>query len=126
MLLATNAANGYIIQVYGSTMTSGNNIINALASNAGSHPGSSQFGINLRANSVPPVGGDPTGPGIGQPAAGYNIPNSFRFVPDDIVASSVAPDDWRKYTASYLVNVPSDQPPGVYASTVTYVAAGSF
>jgi hypothetical protein len=126
LLLATNAANGYVIQVYGTTMTSGNNVINALTSNAGSRPGTPQFGLNLRANSSPPVGADPTGPGIGQPAPEYNSPNSFRFVPNDIVASSSASDNWRKYTASYLVNVPANQPPGVYASTITYVAAGSF
>jgi hypothetical protein len=126
LLLATNAANGYVIQVYGTTMTSGNNVIDALSSNAGSHPGSPQFGLNLRANSSPPVGSDPSGPGAGQPAAGYNTPNSFRFVPNDIVASSPAADDWRKYTVSYLVNVPASQAPGVYASTLTYVAAGSF
>ncbi len=126
LLVATNAANGYSIQVYGTTMTSGNNIIAALGNNAGSHPGNAQFGINLRANSVPPVGGDPIGPGSGQPASGYDTPNSYRFVSNDIIASSQAADDWRRYTVSYLVNVPAGQAPGVYASTLTYVGAGSF
>lgn len=125
-LVATNADNGYTVQVYGTTMTSGNNIINALGSNSGSRPGSSQFGINLRANSVPAIGSNPAGPGSGQPAAGYDTPNSFRFVTNDIVASSPVPDNYRKYTVSYLVNVPRSQPPGVYVSTLTYVGAGSF
>ena len=126
MLLATNADNGYTIQVYGTTMTSGNNIIKALSSNVGSHPGTPQFGINLRANSNPHVGANPAGPGSGQPAAGYGTPNSFRFVTNDIVASSPAADNYRKYTVSYLVNVPQSQPPGIYVSTLTYVGTGSF
>jgi hypothetical protein len=29
-------------------------------------------------------------------------------------------------TVSYLVNVPSNQPPGVYATTITYVATVQF
>ncbi len=126
ILVATNADNGYIIQVYGITMTSGNNIISALGSNAASKPGSPQFGLNLRANTVPHIGSNPAGPGSGQPASGYNTPNSYRFVSNDIVASSALADNWRRYTASYLVNLPSDQPPGVYVSTLTYVGAGSF
>lgn len=125
-LVATNAAGGYTVQIYGTTMAAGNNVINALSSNAGSRPGSSQFGLNLRANSVPPVGADPTGPGSGQPAPGYDLPNSYRFVSNDVVASSSNADNWRKYTVSYIVNVPVNQPPGIYASTVTYVSAGSF
>lgn len=126
MLLATNADNGYTIQVYGTTMTSGNNIIKALSSNAASHPGSPQFGINLRANSVPRAGANPSGPGSGQPAPGYNTSNSFRFVTNDIVASSPAADNYRKYTVTYLVNVPQNQAPGIYVSTLTYVGTGSF
>ncbi len=126
MVVATNAPNGYVIQVTGTTMTSGNNIINALTADSASHPGSSQFGINLRANSTPAVGADPTGPGSGQPSGGYNVPNQYEFNSNDQVASSAAADNFRKYTVSYLVNVGSAQAPGVYASTLTYVCAGSF
>jgi hypothetical protein len=126
ILVATNAANGYTVQVYGTTMTSGNDVIKALAGNAGSRPGSPQFGINLRANSAPHIGANPSGPGSGHAANGYNTPNSFRFVSNDIVASSAVADNWRRYTVSYLVNVPPNQPPGVYVSTLTYVGAGSF
>lgn len=125
-MVVTNATGGYTVQVYGTTMTSGNNIIKALIANAGSRPGSPQFGINLRANSVPHTGANPTGPGSGQAAPGYNTPNSFRFDSNDLVASSAAADNWRRYTVSYLVNVPANQAPGVYASTLTYVGAGSF
>jgi hypothetical protein len=29
-------------------------------------------------------------------------------------------------TASYIVNINSSQPPGIYATTITYLAVGSF
>lgn len=126
MLAATNAANGYIIQVYGVTMTSGNNIIPAMTNDATSRPGTSQFGINLKANTVPAIGNDPTGPGSGQPTATYGDPNHYQFVSNDTLVSTTIPDNYREYTSSYVVNTSITQPPGVYVSTVTYVCAGSF
>lgn len=126
LLVATNASNGYVMQVYGMTMISGNNVINAISNNAASQPGSSQFGLNLRANSVPAVGADPAGPGTGQPVGAYANPNHFQFVSNDVIGASPNADSYRKYTVSYLVNTTSSQPVGVYASTLTYVAAGSF
>ncbi len=126
LLVATNAPNGYVIQVYGTTMTAGNNLINAIANNTISQPGSAQFGLNLRANTVPVIGVDPAGPGTGAPTANYNNPKHYQFVSNDTIVSSLTADDFRKYTVSYIVNVPSYQPAGIYASTLTYVCAGSF
>ena len=114
------------MQVYGTTLTSGNNIINANSTLAPSKPGSQQFGINLRANSNPSVGADPIGPGLGQPIGSYNIPNYFLFNSQDVIAESSNPDNFRLYTVSYLVNVDSSQPPGIYVSTLTYVGSGTF
>jgi hypothetical protein len=125
LLVATNAANGYVIQVYGTTMTSGNNVIPALTGGA-SQPGTSQFGINLRANTQPLIGSDPAGPGSGQPTAGYDNPNVFRFVSNDTLVSSLSADNFRKFTVSYLLNASPAQPAGVYVSSLTYVGAGSF
>jgi hypothetical protein len=126
LLVATNAPNGYGIQVYGTTMTSGNNIIPAMTNDATSQPGSSQFGINLRANTVPVIGNDPIGPGSGEPTSAYNDPNHYQFVSNDSIVSSLSADNYRQYTASYVVNTSSTQPPGIYVSTLTYVCVGSF
>lgn len=125
-LAATNAANGYTVQLSGTTLTSGNNTIAAMPSQDVSRPGTPQFGMNLRANSDPPVGEDPAGPGQGQPTSVYDTPDRYRFVTSDIVATVLQPDDARKYTASYIVNIASSQPSGVYDSTVTYVCTGNF
>jgi len=126
MLTATNARNGYSITLAGTTLTSGNNVINRLAINDVSRPGTPQFGLNLRANASPSGGLDPSGPGVAAPTAAYDTPNFFRFTSSEVIATAIAPDDLRLYTASYLVNVPAGQAPGVYASTVTYICLANF
>jgi hypothetical protein len=126
MLAATNAEFGLVISVYGTTMTSGNNIIPALVAPTPSAPGNGQFGLNLRANTNPPIGQNTSGGGTATPAANYNIPNRFTFNSGDTVATSPAATDTRKFTASYIVNVPPSQPPGVYTATLTYICTASF
>ncbi len=125
LFVSTNASSGDTIQMYGTTMTSGNNVISALTSAGQSQPGSAQFGLNLRANTVPSIGADPVGPGSGQPASGYDTPNQYKFVSNDTIANAPVADE-RLYTVSYLVNIPKGQAPGIYASTLTYVCSGSF
>jgi hypothetical protein len=125
MLIATNAKDGYGITAAGTTMTSGNNIISQLGGDV-SRPGVSQFGLNLRDNSTPNVGTNPQGSGSGTPTASYNQPNLYRFHSGDRIASVSHADYYRRYTASYIVNVSSGQPPGIYVATITYIALGSF
>jgi hypothetical protein len=126
MLVATNAASGYSITVAGTTLTSGNNIIPALAG-VGSIKGVSQFGINLRSNSNPSIGANPIGPGVGGlVTAGYNSPNAFRFQQGDILVSSPGSSDNQKFTISYITNVSSGQAPGYYATTMTYICLANF
>ena len=126
LLLSTNAGGGYNIHVLGTTLTSGNNVIPALDSPNVSRPGVSQFGINVRANRTPAIGADVQGPGSGQPAGRYNQPDFFAFASGDMIASSVREDDYRLYTVSALVNRSVSQPPGVYVSTLTFVATATF
>lgn len=125
VLAATNAGSGYNIYVHGTTMTSGNNIIPAML-NATSQVGSSQFGINLRSNSSPDIGQDPTGGGTATPTTNYDLVNRFRFVSGEAVASAIGAQDYKKFTISYLVNVSKDQSPGVYSTTLTYVCVANF
>lgn len=124
-LVATNAGGGYSMWVLGTTMTSGNNVLSAMQDEE-SRAGTSQFGINLRANTDPIVGADPTGPGVAAIAANYNKPNLFRFASGDTLATTTAPDDFRKYTISYIVNVANNQPGGVYSTTLTYITLANF
>jgi hypothetical protein len=126
MLAATNGEDGYDVVVYGTTMTSGNNIINAIAADDVSRPGTGQFGFNLRANTTPPDGEDPFGPGLGEPTAAYDRPNFYQFNSGDVIISQPVTDNLREYTASYIVNVPGGQAPGIYVSTLTYIATATF
>lgn len=125
MVVATNAESGYVITVSGTTMTSGNNILPAMQT-ATSQPGASQFGLNLRANTNPPIGQDPQGPGTGGARPDYNLANRFTFNNGQQVAFGNGVQDYRKYTASYVVNTSSAQPPGVYATTLTYICLATF
>lgn len=126
LLTATNSGSGYTITLAGNTMVSGANPITAVIAPDVSRPGTAQFGLNLRSNSAPTVGAEPSGPGVAPVTPDYAQQNRFRFVAGDTVVGTTVPDNFRKHTVSYLVNVPSNQPAGVYASTVTYVCLANF
>lgn len=126
LLVATNAAEGYNVSANGTTLTSGNNVITAMSPTDVSRPGVAQFGFNLRANQTPGKGSDPTGPGTAMPTSIYNQPNFYRFVSGDTILDNPQPDDVRKFTATYLANVPTIQAPGIYVSTITYVCLANF
>jgi hypothetical protein len=124
--VGTNSAMGYNIFTLGTTMTSGNNAVSAINPSGVSRPGTSQFGLNLRANTNPAVGADPQGAGTGAPQTDYGTSNLFKYQNGDNIASSSLPTDFSKMTVSYLVNINSAQPPGVYATTVTYLGVADF
>jgi hypothetical protein len=123
---ATNDVTGFSTYVLGTTMTSGNNIIPAMASPESSLVGISEFGINLRANSRPIVGEDPSGNGTSTPTSDYDSPNLYSFIPGSEIASSPISSDYNRMTVSYVVNVASTQPPGIYSTTITYLVAAQF
>lgn len=122
---ATNDISGYTITLLGTTMTSGINTIDPIPAPAASSTGTSQFGINLRANSAPAVGQNPIGAGTATPEPDFDIPNQFTFV-NGTLAASALPTDFNTFTVSYIVNVPAGQPPGIYSTTATYLATAMF
>jgi hypothetical protein len=106
-------------------MTSGTNQINAIMPLGTSQTGFSQFGLNLRANLSPPVGADMSG-GSGSVTPNYNNPNFFRYNDGEVVASAIGPTEIALFTVSYIVNVNTVQPAGVYNTTITYVCTAGF
>lgn len=126
MVAATNAEFGYSIFAAGTTFTSGNNTIPTPNSPSLSIPGTSQFGINLRANSQPLIGDDAVGPGTASPTPNYSSVNRFMYNQGDTVASATQSQDWKKYTVSYIVNIGPNQAPGVYSTTMTYICLANF
>lgn len=139
MAASTNAQYGYVITVNGVTLTSGSNTITAMATRAPSTRGTGQFGLNLKANtaavSTPAVGAEITQASNGsdykgRPSTGYDTVNEFKFTSGDTVADSAqggaGPTNGQIYTASYIVNVPGNQLPGTYVTTLTYICTPTF
>lgn len=139
MAASTNAGSGYSISVNGPTLTSGANTISAMAAAAAGVRGTSQFGLNLKANTVststPAVGIEvaPAANGTtlkGQAAAGYNSPDTFKFVSGETIANSAnggaGPTDAQIFTTSYIANVPGSQAAGTYTTTITYICTATF
>lgn len=122
---ATNDPGGYSTFVAGLTMTSGTNVIPALGAPLVSIPGVSQFGMNLRANTNPGVGIDPSGVGSSTPSPDFNQPNLYKFS-NQIIASSPLPTEFNIFTVSYIVNISQNQSSGVYNTTLTYIATAAF
>jgi hypothetical protein len=139
MAASTNAGAGYAISVNGPTLTSGSNTITAMATATTGTRGTSQFGMNLKANttvtSTPAVGIEvaPAANGTnlkGEASAGYNTVDTFKFVSGNTVADSynggAGGSNAQIFTASYIVNVPGSQPAGTYTSTLTYICTPTF
>lgn len=123
---STNDVNGYTLHLLGTTMTSGNNIIPSVNAAPGTQTGTSAFGLNLRRNNSPSVGQDPVGVGTAAPVGGYANPNLFSFADGSLIANSPLSTDYNRLTVSYVVNVSNAQPPGVYSTTLTYLATVQF
>lgn len=124
--VATNDDAGYNAYILGTTMTSGTFVIPANNSQSPSSPGSSQFGLNLVANTNPAIGDPPSGLGTGIPSTFYDDTDLFRFQNGDLIASSILPTDFNRFTLSYLVNVSQNQSPGLYTTTMTVLGVADF
>ncbi len=123
---ATNDPLGFAVYIIGQTMTAGNQAIPPLLSPTGSSVGVSQFGINLRSNSIPSVGANPTGSGASVANPNYNVSNAYTFNNGDQLTNSPISTDFNLQTVSYVVNIAKAQAPGYYATTVTYLAVAAF
>jgi hypothetical protein len=140
MSASTNAASGYTITVNGPTLTSGGNTIAAMAAAGAGVRGTSQFGMNLKLNTVAtstvPIGAEIAlaADGVnlkGQALAGYNTVDNFKFLTaGDSVANSqnggAGPTNAQIYTSSYMVNVAGNQASGTYVTTLTYICTATF
>lgn len=127
MAVGTNASGGFAIMAHGDPMSAGTNVIAPLKTPTASRQGVNQFGINLVANNLPAVGNNPEGSWANaQPTSGYSTPNRYKYVSGDVVASSPNVSLMKKFTVSYIVNSSKDLRPGVYTTTINYIASGRF
>lgn len=139
MAASTNAASGYVITVNGTTLTSGANTIPAMTTAAAKTRGKSEFGLNLKLNTVSTstiaVGAEvdaaPDGTNLrGQAKTGYNTVDTFKFNPGDVVAASdfnvAGPTNPQIYTVSYIADVAGNQISGTYVATLTYICTPTY
>lgn len=127
MAVGTNASGGFAITVNGDPPSAGTATIDGLATPTASHPGTNQFGINLVANTSPAVGEDPQGPFANAvPSTDYGIADVYKYASGDLVAYSPNVSLMRKFTVSYILNASQSLKPGVYSTTLTFVASGRF
>jgi hypothetical protein len=140
MAASTNADFGYSISYTGATLTSGSNTVAPMGAPGTPVRGTSQFGLNLVANttavSTPAVGTNvapsPNGTNYkGQPFSPYDTQNVFRFTTSGAaIAKSdnggAGPTDSQIYTISYIVNANGAQAVGTYTTTLTYVCTATY
>ena len=127
---------GYNVTLVGNTPSnSGYNLIN-LGSNAASSPGTEQFGVNLVRNTdffAPGshLGADPvqvpdSSFSSGAAATNYNTSGSFRYNSGETVASAGQSSGQTDYNISYIINVSTTTPGGVYSGNQIIVCTGTY
>lgn len=132
MAARTNGRYGYSIYVTGTSFTSGVRQVPPLTVPTESFVGVGQFGLNLVSNSDPTgigayVGADPVGPATNISLNNnYTIPDHYMFSNGDLLVSSDYVTPPKKYTSTYILNMPTDQPAGHYSTTITYVCLAGF
>ncbi len=127
-------SSGYVVRIVGKPPTNSgftNNEIAAMATTAVSSPGTEQFGINLRANTNPPVGADPSQApdstfSFGAAATGYNVIDQFKYVENDVIASSSSSTGTTDYTISFIMNISTITPSGQYGGSYFVIAIPTF
>jgi hypothetical protein len=127
MAVGTNATQGFVITANGGPPAAGTNVIPGTTTPTISTKGTNQFGINLVANTDPIVGSNPQGTWANAiTTPDYGVPNEYKYVPGDVVAYSPNVSLMKKFTVSYILNSSENLHPGVYSTTITFVASGRF
>jgi hypothetical protein len=127
LAVGTNATQGFAVTVNGSPPAAGTHVIDGAAVPTASEQGTNQFGINLVANSDPTIGHDPEGTFTNAvPTTDYSQPDMYKYVSGDVVASSPNVSLMKKFTVSYILNSSQNLHPGVYTTTINYIASGRF
>lgn len=125
-------SSGYVVKQTSVGPTNGGYTLAGMPTTAASVAGTEQFGINLRANTSPPgFGADPVQrPSLsfshGQVAAGYNVPDQYKYVQNDTIAFSDQSSGQTDYTISYIFNVSNLTAGGTYTLYHVLVATATF
>ena len=127
-------ASGYVVQTVGSPPASSGPSPHTLTTSASpttSAVGTEQFGINLRANTSPSIGADPTqlpssSFSYGAVSSGYNTVNNFKYGNGDAIASSSQSSGTTCFDMSYIFNISPVTPAGEYHFSQSIVATSTY
>lgn len=126
-------ADGYNVFTVGQPPTNENGQqIAPLTAGGTSIPGTSQFGINLRANTSPTtVGADPVQEpdasfSYGAVDTNYNTPNTYRYNNNERIAYSNSSTGKTTYTISYLYNIKPLEQAGLYVFNQSIVVVATY
>lgn len=132
----TYLASGYIMRIVGDPLsyTSGGNthVMASPATPTANTPGTEQYGINLRANTVPSAfGADPEQIpnntfSFGLPYSNYNTPDTYMYQSNAPVAYSDSSSGQTNYTLSMIVNISDITPAGQYTGALSVVVTSTF
>lgn len=124
---------GYVVQLTGDAPSNGSRQLNTMSTTGASQPGTEQFGVNTVANTSPvSFGANPsngTAPnnfGFGAATPNYGTSNQYRYVPGESIVQAPKSSGKTDYTISYIINVTSLTPGGVYKSNQTLVVTGTY
>lgn len=135
----SNTLHGTVIQYSGDTLKNGLNSIASVTqtpSGVASTPGTDQFGLGLETNAVNPnanysqlaIATSPFHYDRGNPTIGsgfYQFDTASTTTPDTI-ATSTGGISCDTGVVQYLGNVSTSTPAGIYTTTVTYIATGTY
>jgi len=129
MTAGSNATNGYTISYIAAptlTDSASDTITETGATGSTSTQGSEQFGLNLKANTTPTIGAEPSG-GSATLAANYNTADTFSFTTSGAnVATTSGPSGTTTFTVSYITNIANTTEAGDYAMTQTYNVVANY
>ncbi len=120
---------GYAVYLTGDGIKNDTHTISNMTTTNVSQVGIEQFGLNLVANTNPiSFGANPDngGFGFGQVSAEYAVPNEYRYVPGELIASAPKDSGITQYTVSYVANVASLTPGGRYSADQTLIVVGTY
>jgi len=130
----TYLASGYTVTSTGGppTLVGDTEFIDAMAAQAASSQGTSQFGFNLTSNTTPTsFGADPvqvpsSSFSFGAADNNYDDTNLYRYVDGEQIAYSNSSSGETDYTIAYIMNVEAIEAAGLYRMLHAIIATSTF
>lgn len=148
--LSANTVNGVAVYYSGDTLKNGTNQINPVGTTAtASTPGTSQFGLALDSadtqggngyslsvlapitaitspNGTDYSSGNGTLGTVGSPGTSKYGFNTASITTPEVIAKSAAPVGCETGSVRYVGNISTSTPAGIYTTTITYIATGTY